>query len=58
MEVHRLGVESELQMQAYTTATATPELSLVWDLHTGHGNAWILNTLSKARDRTHMIHGY
>ena len=36
MEVPRLGVESELQLPAYTTATAT----------------WILNPLSKARNRT------
>ena len=27
MEVPRLGVESELQLLAYTTATATPDLS-------------------------------
>ena len=26
-EVPRLGVESELQLPAYTTATATPDLS-------------------------------
>ena len=29
MEVPRLGVESEQQLQAYTTATATPDLSNV-----------------------------
>ena len=27
MEVPRLGVESELQLPAYATATATPDLS-------------------------------
>jgi len=29
MEVPRLGVESELQLPVYTTATATPDLSLI-----------------------------
>ena len=33
MEVPRLGVESELQLPAYTIATATPDLSHVFDLH-------------------------
>ena len=33
MEVSRLGVESELQLQAYTTAMAVPGLSYVCDLH-------------------------
>ena len=31
MEVSRLGVESELQLPAYTTATATWDMSHVWD---------------------------
>ena len=39
MEVPRLGVESELQWPAYITATATPDLSRVWDPHHSHGNA-------------------
>ena len=33
MEVPRLGVESELQLSAYTTATATRDPSCVFDLH-------------------------
>ena len=33
MEVHRLGVELELQLLAYTTATLTWDLSLICDLH-------------------------
>ena len=33
MEVPRLGAESELQLPAYTTATATPDLSHICDLH-------------------------
>ena len=31
-EVPRLGVEAELHLPAYTTATATPDLSLICDL--------------------------
>ena len=33
MEVPRLGVKLELQLPAYTTATATQDLSHVFDLH-------------------------
>ena len=33
MEVPRLGVQSELQLLVYTTATAMPHLSHVCDLH-------------------------
>ena len=33
MEVLRLGVKSELQLPAYTTATATPDLNRIWDLY-------------------------
>ena len=32
MEVPRLGVESEIQLQVYTTATAMPDPSCVSDL--------------------------
>ena len=32
MEVPGLGVGSELQLPAYTTATATPDLSCICDL--------------------------
>ena len=39
MEVPRLGVELELQLPAYTSATATPDLSHIWDLHHAHSNA-------------------
>ena len=48
MEVPRLGVQSG--PPAYTTATATPDLSCVCDLHHSSRNHWILNPLSKARD--------
>ena len=50
MEVPRLGVEWELPLPA--TATATPDPSHIWDLHHSSRQHWILNPLSKARDRT------
>ena len=55
MEVPRLGVELELQMPAYTTATATQDPSHTCNLHHGSGQHWILNPLSKARERTHIL---
>ena len=55
MEVSRLGVESELQLQADTTATATLAPSHICDRHHSLRQLWILNPLSKARDRTHIL---
>ena len=55
MEVHRLGVESELQLPAYTTATSMPDLIHVCDLYHGLQQCWILNLLSEARDRTRIF---
>ena len=52
MEVPRLGVESEVQLLAYTTSIASPDLSRICDLHHSSRQCRILNTLSKARDRT------
>ena len=52
MEVPRLGVESELQLPAYTTATATQDLSRVCDLYYSSQQRQILNPLSQARDQT------
>ena len=56
MEVPRLGVELELQLPAYTTATAMPDPpdpSHVCDLPPRSWQYWILNPLSEeARDRT------
>ena len=43
MEVPRLAVESELQLPAYSTAIATPDLSQV------------CNLLSEARNCTHIL---
>ena len=57
-DVARLGIESELQLPAYATATATWDPCHVCDLH---HSSWqsqqrgILNPLSKARDRTHIL---
>ena len=50
MELPRLEAELELQLLAYATAMATPDLSLVCDLHHSSQQGWILNPLSKARD--------
>ena len=55
MEIPRLGVESELQLPAYTTATAVQNLSHVFDLHHRSGQRQILNPLSEARDWTHVL---
>ena len=55
MEVPSLGVESELQLWAYATATAMPDMSCVCDLYHISWQRWILNPLSKARDRTHIL---
>ena len=55
MEVPRLGVKSELQLLANATATATPDLSHVCDLHHSSQQRQILNLLSKVRDRTRSL---
>ena len=52
MEVPRLGVEWELQLPAYATATATLDLNCICDLHHSLQQCWILNLLSEARDQT------
>ena len=54
-EVPRLGVESELELPAYTTAMATPDPSRVCDLHHSSRQHQILNPLSEARDQTHNL---
>ena len=50
MDVPRLGVEWELQLLAYATATRDP--SCICDLHHSSQQCWILNPLSEARDPT------
>ena len=53
MKVPRLGLKSELQLPAYTTATAIQDQNHVCDLHHSSWQCQILHPLSKARDRTH-----
>ena len=55
MEVPKLGVELELQLPAYTTATAMPDLSCVCDLHHSSWQRRILNPLSGARDQNCIL---
>ena len=55
MDVPKLGVESELQLPAYATTTATWDLSCICDLHHSSQQCWIVNTLSKARDRSRIL---
>ena len=50
MEVPRLRVESEPKLLAYTTATATWDLSRVCDLHHSSLQGRIPNPLREARD--------
>ena len=64
VEVPRLGVESELQLQAYTTATAMPDPSRNCKLHHSSWQHQILSPLGKARGKTQnlmltsQIHSY
>ena len=53
MEVPRVGVKLELQLQVY--ATATEDLSHFCDLHHSSQQCRILKPLSEARDRTHIF---
>ena len=55
MEVPRLGVKWELQVPAYTTATATPDLSHICKLHCSLWQRCILNPLSEAGDQTPIL---
>ena len=54
-EVPRLEVKSELQLPAYSTATAMPDTRFFCDLHHSSQQHWILNPLSGARDWTHIL---
>ena len=55
MELPRLGVKSELQLLAYTTAIATPDPSHICDLC--YNLKQCHDPLSEARDRTHLLIG-
>ena len=50
LEIPRPGVESELQLQAYTTVTVTLDPSHICHLHHSLWQCQILNPLSEARD--------
>ena len=50
MEIPRLGVESELQLLAYTTATAMQDPSRACNLHHSSRQCQIPNPLNEARD--------
>ena len=52
MEVPRLGVQSELQLTAYTTATAMCDLSCIWD---SSEKCQVPDPMSEARDQTHIF---
>ena len=52
VEVPRLGDKSELQLLAYTTATATRDPSSVCDLRHSSQQCRMLNPVGKARDQT------
>ena len=55
MEIPRLGVEPELQLLAYATATGTRDLSHICNLHHSSQQRHILNPLSRARNQTHIL---
>ena len=55
MEVPRLGVHLELQLQVYTAAIATRNPSRICDLRGSLQQRRILNPLSEAGDPTHIL---
>ena len=55
MAVTRLGVESELQLPAYATATATPGPNCLCNLHRSSLQHRIFNPPSEARDRAFIL---
>ena len=50
MEVPRLGIELELHLLVFATATAMQDPSCVYDLCHSQWQHWILNPLTEARD--------
>ena len=55
MDVPRLGVKSELQLPAYTTATATSDLSFIFNLHYNSQQCQIFNPLTESRKWTRNL---
>ena len=54
-EVPRPGVELDLQLLAFTTTTATQDLSCICDIHHSSWQCQIPDPLSKARDQTCIL---
>ena len=55
MEVPGLGVESELQLLAYATTIAMPDLSCICNLGCSLPQYRVLDLLNKARDQTSIL---
>ena len=55
MEIPRLGVKLELQLLAYTIATAMWDLGRICNLYCNSWQCRILHPLSEARDRIHIL---
>ena len=55
MEVPRLGLKSEQQLLAYTTATATQDLSHTCHEYQSSWQCWIPHPLSEARDGIRIL---
>ena len=55
VEIPRLGIGSEVHLQAYTTATATHVLNNVCNLPHSSRQCQIFNPLSEARDRIYVL---
>ena len=55
MEIPRLGVNAELQLQVYSTAIALWDSNHVYNLHHSSWQCQILNPPREARDRTHVL---
>ena len=57
--LRHMGVPSlevqQLQLLAYTTATATQDPSQLCNLYHSSQQCWILNPLSEARDQTQIL---
>ena len=55
VEIPKRGVELELQLLAYTTATATWYLSFIYDQHHSSQQCQIPNPPEQGRDQTHIL---
>ena len=55
MKIPGLGVKLELQLLAYAAATSTWDSSRICNIRCSLRHRWILNPLSEARHRTHIL---